>query len=84
MQMKSERTFTMGADDIKTIVAEHLTRTQSVDCTPEMVVVHIKDSTPYGGQFDEGNPAVLTVTATIDETSKDKIPRPNVLDRPVG
>lgn len=69
MKMKSERTFTLGEGDIKAIVAEHLSRTQGVECTAEMIVVRIQDSIAYSGQFGEKDtPAVLTVTAVIDET----------------
>lgn len=68
MNVKLERTFTMGQGDIKVIVADYLSRKHNVECTPEMVKINIKDSTRYGGQFDEGSPADVTIVTVIDET----------------
>jgi hypothetical protein len=67
MHTKVERKFTLDEADIKAIVAAHLSTLGDLSVSPEQVIIHIKDSTPYGGGGDDGKPAVLTVTAVIEE-----------------
>ena len=76
MDIKVEKSFTLTQSDVRQVIAEYISKTQGVKVTMADVNLNIDPGSRYGGQFDEGTAASLTVTVKVKDKPSDDLRGP--------